>query len=206
MPLIKVKEYAQQEPQRQGVFQKPPVRTAGDQPGDGQEGVDQEHDMKVIQVLLMPEQQQIFHRCLQVPGVEAARQRQEDQLVARRPEKQRRQRPGKGPGIELFQRQLPFRRQEKRAAGHQEQRDAGVGQAGPEEGRKPLLCPHDPAGEGSRRCVAEDYVPNSDGLDEVDGLVTGRRALSPRRHGAPPGAVVLMVSQTSSASGSKRTS
>ena len=157
---------AQEEPQPQGILQRLPVPVSDQEPGDGQEGVNQEHDVEIIEMLLMPEEEEVFRRRLQVPGGEAVQQPQVNQLIAGRPEKQRRQKPGHAAGVEPFYGQLPLRRQEQGPAGHKEQGYRRTGQGIPEQAGQP--GGGNRAGEAARAGVDQQDAKNSGTFYQVN--------------------------------------
>ena len=112
-------EDTQQKPQPQQIPHLPRRGVGRHQPGDGQKGIHQQHDMEIVQVLLMAEEDHFLGRLDKPRRSQRPPKDQVEHLVAHRPEQQCRQQSGKIFRVQLPQRQRPVRAQQQRAAGHQ---------------------------------------------------------------------------------------
>ena len=128
--------------------------------------------MEVVEMLLMVEQNQMLHRVRHIREGQAVHQLQSGKFIAKRPEEESGQDSWYTAGIELSQGQILLRPQEQGPAGHQEQRHACVGKAGPKQGRVPGHGSHRAAGKRTGRRVAQHYTPDGGGFHRIYGFIS----------------------------------
>ena len=164
-----------------------PGRMAGNQPGQRQKRIHQQHDVQIVQVLFMPEQHQLLPRLDQPRNRHTAEQHHDKHFIAYRPEQQGNQQSRKILRIELAQSQLPARVQQEGAAGHEKQRHTGMGNTGPEQRRQPRCQSHIPHAEGGRRHMGDNHSANRHRFHQIHRLIPrpGRRSRSSCHRAGP---------------------
>ncbi|MPM94893.1 hypothetical protein SDC9_142042 [bioreactor metagenome] len=108
------------------------------QPRHRQAGIDQQDDVQIVEMTLVPEQQQLLPRQKNISRGKCPGTKQIKQPVGGGPKEQ-----GRQDTQDILRKQLPGRQrplgvQQERAAAHEKQRHAGPGQAAPKEGRHPV--------------------------------------------------------------------